>query len=496
MAEPLNNRKPQPWRILEQRAPALAALVLAATGLGLSRFGGAGALAALLLAAACWFLPRGRWLIFALALGFLSGALDQRNRRFWEGYFALAGFAEITAAWDEDVYLPRAASPGETAGWVWIRPLDSGGTPAAYRWRVWMRVSDTPSLPLRSAVVGSQLTALVATKGTGPPRFLECGPPRKLEPASGFWSWRAAWIARLEQTLTKAGHPEGAGLLRALLTGNRRGISEAIYRDFARLNLLHLLALSGLNVGLLYLAASRGLRLCGVGARAAGACSVVMVLGYGFLGGWAYSLKRAAGMCILAAAAGWWGRRASPVRWNLLAFFALAEILLDPGAALSVSFQLSYLGVAGLFWASVFLPQPPPGKTKPRLWKRWLRGLGETYLTGWGAMLFTWPVVAATFGVVPNWGSWLLSAPIVLLFPPVLVIALLGSALLLAGLPVPGMLWWFLEGSESAIRLISSGQAWVSPITAPFHPAWLLPWYAGLLGLWLWRSVNGTETAT
>ena len=167
----------------------------------------------------------------------------------------------------------------------------------------------------------------------------------------GNWLWIKA--QKLQQLLRKnlRQHlsPESAALAEGLMLGERSAIGDALQNAFAATGSMHILAVSGLHVGILYavlifVAAfvplgrySLGWRLC---------LAVVALWGFAFVVGLSASVVRATTLCTLVAASQWLGRRTNP--FNSLSAAALLILLFDPEALFSLSFQLSFLAVLGI----------------------------------------------------------------------------------------------------------------------------------------------------
>ena len=144
--------------------------------------------------------------------------------------------------------------------------------------------------------------------------------------------------------------PETAPLLRALLTGDRSGLSPATVQVFRQSGASHLLALSGLHMGILYL-------LFDALTRPMGNSPAARTLRFGLVIGAAlfFTLMTGAGPSIVRAFL-FIGlnetlrllrrpRKASRVLCTAL----LIQLVLDPSVISSLGFQLSYLAMAGIF---------------------------------------------------------------------------------------------------------------------------------------------------
>lgn len=212
---------------------------------------------------------------------------------------------------------------------------------------------------------------------------------------------------RLRAGLRNGLSGDAAALTEALTLGERSELGEL--RDtFAAAGLSHLLALSGLHLGVLAGTADRLLRRTG---RLRFLLLPALVAGFLFIVGVSASLLRAALMSFVLTAGDWAGsgRPSGVTRLCLAAFITL---LWRPAWLFDLSFQLSYLCLAGLLgFAS---GQPRGDWWQPRV----LLIGGAT--ASIAAQLPTLSLVAGTFNLVP-----LFSVPVNLVAIP------------LAGLLVP-----------------------------------------------------------
>lgn len=163
--------------------------------------------------------------------------------------------------------------------------------------------------------------------------------------------------------LTESGVSEAnVAFLRALVLADRSDLSPAVSRAFSACGTSHVLAVSGLHVGVLSMAIVWVLSFF-VSRRAASALSVPFIWVYALLAGASPSIVRAAVMFTFFAIESAIERRVP----SFHAFWAalLVILLFDPSAAGSVSLWLSFAAVGGLLavmplcndWVS-HLPKP------------------------------------------------------------------------------------------------------------------------------------------
>ena len=236
--------------------------------------------------------------------------------------------------------------------------------------------------------------------GAGPmPVVGRAAEVRVADYASPSAAVRAASRTRLERLILDQRGP-AAALLAAVLLGDRHHLTAEQVAGFRRAGALHLLALSGLHVGLVYLlavSAGRGMALAGMAVvprwqrgwvAAAGLLGVGAVFLYVELAGARPSLARATSMLALARLAAAAGRRPGSV--NVLALSALMIVATDPRSVHELSFQLSYAALLGILLIGPLVARRLPALLPPGA--RAAAGMAV------GAQLATLPLVLATFG--------------------------------------------------------------------------------------------------
>ena len=149
-----------------------------------------------------------------------------------------------------------------------------------------------------------------------------------------------------------------ASLFRALILGERQGIEPETREIFNRTGLGHMLAVSGLHIGLIgwisfflftwVLSRSYRIALTLDIRKAAAVLTCFPIVGYTVLSGLQVSGQRAMIMA-LAFLGAMISDREREI-WSTLALAGLLILLLDPNALLSISFQLSFAAVAGILW--------------------------------------------------------------------------------------------------------------------------------------------------
>lgn len=156
-----------------------------------------------------------------------------------------------------------------------------------------------------------------------------------------------------ERLARLVGPDERSAVLAAVVVGARHRISREQWERFARTGTSHLMAVSGLHIGLAggsAFAAAWALAALIAGRRnlrdLALIVAVACATGYAVLSGFAVPARRALLMAAIAALAVLCRRRLPPAR--LLALTVVLVIVADPVAVLSPGFRLSFAAVAVL----------------------------------------------------------------------------------------------------------------------------------------------------
>jgi len=267
-----------------------------------------------------------------------------------------------------------------------------------------------------------------------------------------------------------------AGILRALARGDRRSLDPDIDALLRRTGTRHLLAISGLHVGLVSALGALVGRLLtrpivvwrpALGAGWLRLVPVLSGLGagcsYALLAGSPVSARRALVMVAGALAGSATGRGVRP--WNLWGGAALALCLGSPWDVRGLAFGLSFGAVAGILWVVPRLNAlMPPDLPRVVGWT------ASSCAVTLGATAGTLPLVAWVFQELA-WTSPLANLVAVPLVGTVAVPAALAA---LADMP------WALEAADLAVQTTLAWLRWVDGPVA--HPA-VGPGGAALLGL-------------
>lgn len=249
------------------------------------------------------------------------------------------------------------------------------------------------------------------------------------------------WLVNFRKDLVeiieaKVPNRESQQIAAALLLGQKENLDKDIKNAYAETGTMHILAVSGLHVGIIYailLFPLKGIRLKSNQRKIYLTAVILLIWTYAVLTGFSPSVVRAATMFSLFTAGQM--RKRKPSSFNILAFSALVMISVDPGVIFEVGFQLSYIAVAG-----ILLIQPlvagfwlPPNRFLEYIW--------QLTAVSIAAQLATFPISVYYFHIFPTY--FLLAN---------LIIIPLSFLVMSAGIPFLALSW---------IPVLGDGLGWI-----------------------------------
>ncbi len=265
--------------------------------------------------------------------------------------------------------------------------------------------------------------------------------------------------------------PRAAGLLRALVIGDRSGLGAAERELLRRTGSAHLVAISGLHIGIVAgfgmllgrLWWRRSARLCQwlAAERAGAVIGLMAAVAYAALAGFSIPTQRALWMSLLLLGGIAIGR--PPGHRSSLALAMLAVLLWDPAAVLAPGFWLSFMAVTVILITL-------GGRLRPAGAVSGLVAVQGAVTLGLAPLLLTWDLPVSPLAPLVN----LLLVP---LFGLLLVPAALSATLAVLGSPpfgeaLYGWLGIALEWLWQGLALADTGAAdW--PMASGFNlPGW------------------------
>ena len=306
-----------------------------------------------------------------------------------------------------------------------------------------------------------------------------------VEPPTSFSliGWSLESRARLNAVIERVFPEDSAPFAAALITGDKSAMPEENRENYRRAGVSHLLALSGLHVGALFLCLEFLLRKMRVHRRVAFGVSLGLMAVYTVVVGCPASIVRAAVMYAAARIGAFSGRPRDGL--TTLSAALLILLIVNPLYIEDVGFLLSFTSVGGLIvlapgWLSAPRKKDAdrPARAPSRL-KSALTRVAQSLIASTAAQLGTLPVVACQFNQLPVWFllfNAVLIPAMTLIYPALLFATLLGCVWPAGGAALGSLLAWpvRLFNRVTALGAILP----MAQVNCPDWPTWLILLYA------------------
>lgn len=272
------------------------------------------------------------------------------------------------------------------------------------------------------------------------------------EPTAGVETWLGRFRQNLSLSILDQMPSDTGPVAVALTTGDRTHLNLELLLDLRRSNLAHLLAISGLHMGLLTglifailrlgLAMSPYIAMHWPVKKLAAFGAILSGLAYLLLSGASIATERAFLMALVLLCAVIFDRRAVTLR--AVAIAAMIILILWPEAMMGPGFQMSFAATIGLVWffrlgQGLFSQMP-----------KWVQGPVTLALSSLIAGLATAPIAAAHFNQLAHYG----------------VIANF--------LSIPVMAFVIMPGAIMAVLLAPLGIAWCGLLIMHYGISWII----------------------
>lgn len=268
-----------------------------------------------------------------------------------------------------------------------------------------------------------------------------------------LYGWSAKLRAEIQKSLINYNFKKDElAVINALLLGQRQDISKSLINDYQNAGAIHILAVSGLHVGVILLILSfvfKPLEKVKNGKVLKTVIIVLLLWMFAFIAGLSASVVRAVTMFSFVAF-GMSFRRKNIVEFSFISSLFLL-LLIKPMFLFDVGFQLSYLAVFGILW------------TQPKLYSIW-RPKYKIIDFFW--KLFT-VSIAAQVGILPLSIYYFKQIPGLFLASNLIIIPFLGAILVGGILVILGALLNILpqfiaDFYGTVISLMNSFVSWIS----------------------------------
>ncbi len=298
--------------------------------------------------------------------------------------------------------------------------------------------------------------------------------------ADGYGGWRWLYQVRrfCQDQLARYVRDPQSALAAAVLLGARDELPRERAEDFFLTGTIHLLAISGLHIGILACGLWWLLRLLAVPRRWSLVTAAILVVSYALLTEARPPVTRAAVLVVVFCGARLSGRRGSI--YNTLALAALFLLMGNPTVLFQTGPQLSFLAVATIAafgpWLMVPVTEDPvrqlilqsrpwPWRIMRAFWER----VGQLIMVTTLIWLAAVPLLMHRFHLV---------SPIALLLNPVIwlpmsVALFAGFGVLAFGGFVPPLAMWFGWICHRSLALLEHSVDWAKQ--APWSHFWIPP---------------------
>lgn len=277
--------------------------------------------------------------------------------------------------------------------------------------------------------------------------------------------------------------PDAMAVGKAMSIGVKQDLSPELRESYSLTGASHLLAVSGLHVGIVAMLINLLLWPLGAlrrGHLAKNIIAVTIIWLYAMMTGLSPSVVRAAMMFTGLQFAMFSSRQGGGL--NGLLGTAAVMLLINPNYLYDISFQLSFVAVLGIF----ILYQPLFDLVKTR-WG-WVNAIWSVILIGVAATVFTAPLVSYYFGRMPVIGVFL--NPVVILTANVIV--LFSMLWIIAPLPFLNGFFSFIlnaaGGLQNDVVAFSSTKSWASVPISLTLPQVIFVYLVGALIIYIAKT--------
>ncbi|MDE2845158.1 MAG: DNA internalization-related competence protein ComEC/Rec2 [Gemmatimonadota bacterium] len=365
---------------------------------------------------------RERFTLVTVDVDAISLEATERTSRQARSRAGSAGLAPVAGG------TPATGRPAPATGRLQVR-LTSGIDPGGYGDRVLVTGRLRSPQPARNPG-GFDARTYYASRGVHALMSVRDEAGYRVTRRNTSFTWQTGVIDPLrnsiDRSIDRTMRGDSAALLKGILLGARRQLPEDLLDTFRTIGLAHILAVSGLHVGLITLVIYTLLSVLRLPRNIVVAGTLGVLVLYAFITNLTPSVIRATIMAALFLAGRQLDRQTDTV--NILAVAAIVILLIWPSALFDLSFQLSFLATYAIITGYPRMKELLPERISrsEKWWARWLRdGLLVSVAAQFGAL----PVVAGTFYQV----SWMSALANLFIGPLVFLNTTFGVLTVLAG---------------------------------------------------------------
>lgn len=241
-------------------------------------------------------------------------------------------------------------------------------------------------------------------------------------------------------------------VLTALTLGDKSQLSNVVLEQYSHAGAMHILAVSGLHVGIVYLLVSFCLKLLKdnkIMRWIKASVLLLVIWSFAFISGLSPSVQRASCMFSFVIIGKALNRNSNVI--NIVGASALFLILINPNVVYQIGFQLSYAAVFGI----IILYTPIYSLLHVKSWL--INKIWSLTVVSFSAQLATLPLVIFYFHQFPNlfWLTNLIVIPMAFIVLSLAIVATLFYTLLGTHLVLGDVLYSILRGLNYCVEWIT-----------------------------------------
>ncbi len=250
---------------------------------------------------------------------------------------------------------------------------------------------------------------------------------------------------RLREVIVKNLSPFSAGILNALILGDRQDLPRYLLDILMNLGTIHIIAISGFNVGIVAFIILLILKIIKIPRKPRYILTILLLIVYCILTGANAPVVRATVMTVIFLCAYFFEREVNI--YNSLSLATLIILTVNPWQLFEISFQLSFLSVVSIVWLSPKIKSIFPEKLDKIPWLRFLILTFSVSSAAWIGLL---PLIAyyfrtfTTITVLAN----------MIIVPYSAIITASGFSLALIGILIPSLTSIFAASNELFILIL------------------------------------------
>ena len=250
---------------------------------------------------------------------------------------------------------------------------------------------------------------------------------------------------RLREVIVKNLSPFSAGILNALILGDRQDLPRYLLDILMKLGTIHIIAISGFNVGIVAFIILLILKIMKIPRRLRYLFTILLLIVYCILTGSSAPVVRATVMAVIFLLSYFFKREVNI--YNSLSVATLIILVINPWQLFEISFQLSFLSVISIVWLSPKIKSIFPEKLNKISWLRFLILTFSVSSAAWIGLL---PLIAyyfrtfTTITVLAN----------MIIVPYSAIITVSGFSFALIGILIPSSTSIFATSNELFILIL------------------------------------------